>query len=57
MADRASLEILGIIFGGVTALVIAIAVVVVRSNIGTNLAIESSAQSAPVVPASLSAQR
>lgn len=55
MADRVSLEILGIILGGVTAIVIAIAVLVVRSHVGTNsFAVE---QSAPVVPVSLSARR
>jgi hypothetical protein len=56
MVDRASLEILGFIFGGVTALVIAIAVLVVRSHVGgpNGFTVE---QSAPVIPASLSAQR
>jgi hypothetical protein len=54
MADRTSLEILGFIFGGVTAIVIAIAAVVVQSHIRTNLAVE---QSAPVIPVALSPRR
>lgn len=53
-ADRTSLEILGFILGGVTAVVITIAVLVVRSHLNTGVAAE---RSAPVVPASLSAQR
>jgi len=58
MVDRASLEVLGFILGGVTALVIAIAVIVVRSHVGGNgFPTEQSARSAPVLPASLSTQR
>ena len=55
MVDRASLEILGFIFGGVTAVVIAIAVLVVQSHMSTPVALEQ--QRTPLVPASLSAQR
>jgi hypothetical protein len=54
MVDRASLEILGFIFGGVTAIVIAIAVIVVQSHVSAPLALD---QRTPIVPASLSAQR
>jgi hypothetical protein len=54
MADRASLEILGFIFGGVTAIVIAIAAIVVGSHVRSPVAMD---QQAPVVPASLSATR
>jgi hypothetical protein len=54
MVDRASLEIVGFIFGGVTAVVIAIAILVVQSHVSTSAAPD---QRAPVVPASLSAQR
>jgi hypothetical protein len=54
IVDRASLEILGFIFGGVTALVIAIGGLVVRDHVGTALAVEQSTQ---IVPASFSARR
>jgi hypothetical protein len=54
MVDRASLEIVGLIFGGVTAIVIAIAVIVVQSHVSAPVAAD---QRAPLVPASLSAQR
>jgi hypothetical protein len=63
MADRASLETLGFIFGGVTALVILIAAFVVRSHVTTIPRSDQSAPmaviqpSAPVLPASLSPQR
>jgi hypothetical protein len=54
MVDRASLEIVGFIFGGVTAIVIAIAVLVVQSHVSTPVAVD---QRTPIVPAALSAQR
>ena len=54
LADRASLEILGFILGGVTVVVFAIAVIVVRSHVDTGAA---AAPRTPVVPAALSAQR
>ena len=52
--DRASLEVLGFILGGVTALVIATAFIVVRGHINTAVAVE---HSAPVVPVALSPRR
>jgi hypothetical protein len=55
MADRASLEILGFILGGVTAVVSANAAIVVQSPVSANLSALD--QAAPVVPASLSAKR
>jgi hypothetical protein len=54
MADRAALGILGFIFGGVTALVILIAVFVVHSHVNAIAAIE---QSASTVSPSLSVRR
>jgi hypothetical protein len=54
MVDRASLEIVGFIFGGVTALVIAIAVLVVQSHVSAPVAADTRTA---IVPASLSAQR
>jgi hypothetical protein len=54
MADRAGLEMLGFIFGGVTALVIAIAAIVVHSHVNASAAIE---QSTSVMPTTLSARR
>ena len=54
LVDRTSLEILGFILCGVTAVVIAIAVIVVRSHVDPGAA---AAPRAPVVPAALSAQR
>jgi hypothetical protein len=59
MVDRASLEVMGFILGGVTAIVIAIAALVVRSHVATAVALEQTAPaiSSSVVPASLSAQR
>lgn len=64
MVDRASLEILGFILGGVTAVVITIAVFVVRNHVDANAHPSASvdttatiAPSAPVVPVALSPQR
>ena len=54
VADRTSLEILGFILGGVTAVVIAIAAFTVRSHVDTPVAVE---QTAPVVPVALSPAR
>lgn len=50
MADRISLEIVGFILGGVTAIVVAIAVLVVRANVEGHYVLD---QSRPVVPISL----
>jgi hypothetical protein len=41
MADRRSLGILGFVFGGVTAAVMLIAVVVVKTNIDSRLTLDS----------------
>jgi hypothetical protein len=65
MVDRTSLEILGLILGGVTAVVIVIAVIVVRSHVhatATAAAVEQAspnvtANAPPVVPVALSPQR
>jgi hypothetical protein len=52
VADRTSLELLGFIFGGVTAVVIVIAAMVVRSHVDAQAALQAGA---PVIPAALSA--
>jgi hypothetical protein len=41
MADRRSLGILGFVFGGVTAAVMLVAVVVVKTNIDSRLTLDS----------------
>ena len=48
MVDRFSLEILGLVLGGVTAVVIAIAVLVVRSHVTTNVVLERAPSVQPV---------
>ena len=50
MADRRSLGILGFVFAGVTAAVMLVAVVVVKSNIDSRLTLDSGR--APVALAS-----
>jgi hypothetical protein len=47
MADRRSLEILGLVFGGVTAAVMLVAVMVVKNHIGGRLTVDTGR--APVV--------
>lgn len=50
MADRRSLGILGFVFGGVTAAVLLIAVMVVKSHVDARMTIESA--QLPVMAAS-----
>lgn len=59
VVDRASLEILGLILGGVTAAVIVIAAVLVHSHIAAEVAPNKVVpkRTTPAVPAALSAQR
>jgi hypothetical protein len=57
LVDRASLEILGFILGGVTAVVIVIAAIAVRSHIVTTTASAAVERGAPVVPVALSRPR
>jgi len=54
LVDRTSLEIIGFIFGAITAAVIVIAVFVVRSQVDAKIVPE---QMPPVVPVSLAPQR
>lgn len=54
MADRVGLEIVGFILGGVTAVVFAIAVIVVRAHLNGRYVLDPSR---PVVPISLSVKR
>lgn len=51
-ADRTGLEIMGLILGGVTAVVIAIAVLVVRSEVNAKAA-RANLPAAQVIPVSL----
>jgi hypothetical protein len=50
MADRAGLEVLGFIFGAVTAVVMLIAAFVVHSHLDHKLTLDAAA---PVLPVSL----
>lgn len=54
MTDRVTLELLGLIFGGITALVIVIGAVVVRSHMDGRITLDAGG---PVLPASLSSPR
>jgi hypothetical protein len=63
MADRFSLEVMGFIFGGITAVVVAIGAFVVSTHVvraDTKVALDRSApddRSAPLVPVALTVQR
>jgi hypothetical protein len=52
MADKRGLEVLGVVFAGVTAAVMLVAIIVVQSHVAGRLSLESSTN--PLVATALS---